>query len=65
MWGVPTYDNGKVPCTITIILVCARLGQLMKSSKGRNKRQKADIISSISFFQKEKQDIVKIHSIAI
>jgi len=64
MWGVPTYDNEKVPCTITITLVCAKLGQLMKSSKGKKKRQKADIISSISFFQKEKQDIVKLHSIA-
>jgi imidazole glycerol phosphate synthase subunit HisF len=64
MWGVPTYGNEKVPCTITIIPVCAKLGQLMKSSKGKNKRQKADIISSISFFQKEKQDSVKLHSIA-
>ena len=63
MWGVPTHGN-EAPCTITITAVRAKLGHLMKSSKEKTDGQKADIISPISFFQKEKQDIVKLHSTA-
>jgi len=61
MWSVPTYGNEKEGALYHYnhASIC-KIRSATESFNGKTNRQTADIISPIYFFQKEKQDIVKL-----